>query len=561
MSTLEQTTIGKSTILKEKCPYCGKIAKELKHEIDESGTFVYLECGHGIFRDKVKEADKYEIISSDGKTLFPYQVDGLKFLENSSGRALIADEMGLGKTVQALAYLKLHPEALPALVICKAKVKMQWVREIARWCGREYFPLTLDKGIERPLEGFPIYVVTFDLIRRVTGRSRKKEQLAIINNTLEQYNAEIHENPLAKFPFKTIIIDETQQIKNPSSLRTQEVRKVCAGRQYIIGLSGTPAKNNAAEMFSILNILNPTRFPVLSSFIVKFCDQYWNGYGYKVGGIRDLEQFKAYTSDLMIRRERKEVLPDLPLINRVFHSVEVENKAIQKEYNAAIDEFDEAYYDEEPEMQNILAKMSRLRHLSGLAKVEGCVDQVAEFLRSVENEKIVVFSHHHDVAIAFERLLNAQLNDDSEEGLKDLELNPVINLVEKDTKTADNLITKLKDDPKSRVCIASTLASGEGLNLQFISRCIMLERQWNPANEEQAEARFPRPGQKADRIDATYMIALGTIDEFFTELVEKKREWIASIHKETEYTWDQSSLMKELADTLAASGKKKFKLK
>jgi len=63
----------------------------------------------------------------------------------------------------------------------------------------------------------------------------------------------------------------------------------------------------------------------------------------------------------------------------------------------------------------------------------------------------------------------------------------------------------------SRIMIASTLASSEGLNLQFCSDYGMMERQWNPANEEQAEARFIRIGQKATIVNGTYFIATGTI--------------------------------------------------
>lgn len=37
---------------------------------------------------------------------------------------------------------------------------------------------------------------------------------------------------------------------------------------------------------------------------------------------------------------------------------------------------------------------------------------------------------------------------------------------------------------------------GKGLNLQSCSDCVVLERQWKPANEKQAEARFIRIGAK-----------------------------------------------------------------
>ena len=87
----------------------------------------------------------------------------------------------------------------------------------------------------------------------------------------------------------------------------------------------------------------------------------------------------------------------------------------------------------------------------------------------------------------------------------------------------------------------------------------MLERQWNPANEEQAEARTHRFGQK-NAVTATYMLASGTIDEKFTELVEQKRAIVAATMDNKNIAWEQSSLVKELAAILVSTGKKKWSL-
>lgn len=55
--------------------------------------------------------------------LRPFQKAGVKWAADRGGRVLIADEPGLGKTLQALGFLTLHPEALPALVICPATLR------------------------------------------------------------------------------------------------------------------------------------------------------------------------------------------------------------------------------------------------------------------------------------------------------------------------------------------------------------------------------------------------------------------------------------------------------
>ncbi len=40
--------------------------------------------------------------------LYPFQREGVAFLEARNGKALIADTMGLGKTIQSLSWLYLH---------------------------------------------------------------------------------------------------------------------------------------------------------------------------------------------------------------------------------------------------------------------------------------------------------------------------------------------------------------------------------------------------------------------------------------------------------------------
>jgi SNF2 family DNA or RNA helicase len=117
--------------------------------------------------------------------------------------------------------------------------------------------------------------------------------------------------------------------------------------------------------------------------------------------------------------------------------------------------------------------------------------------------------------------------------------------------------------------IASTLSGGEGLNMQFMNDCIVLERQWNASNEEQAEGRFSRIwnnawGPKPDFgiVNANYLVAVGTIDEFLAELVEKKRLMFAETMsgESSKERWSQTELFQELADILRSKGGKRFGL-
>lgn len=526
-----------------RCPKCNKVA-ESKRSFDIAGQTVHLlKCDHILRMHQIAKRDAENIVSLDGKRLFKFQCEGVDFISKSGGRALIADEMGLGKTVQALAWLALYlDEATPVAYFLKSSLKIQWQHEIMRWISKSEDPddaelaQVIETSRDKFLPGIRHYIFSFDILRRFKDGKLKEM--------------------FEKRGIKTIIIDECQQIKNPESQRTKQVRDLCALPciENIIGLSGTPIKNNASEYFSILNILHSERFPRFSTFLYNDCDSYFNGYGYKTGGLRDPEGFKRKTRDFIIRRERKEVMPDLPTVSRSYQFREL-GKDVEEAYKTAFLQFRDDYFtggaSSFAENSNILAYMSRMRHLAGLSKVEPCVEHLEEFLLETDRQ-IVVFIHHKDVGERIHRLLS---NSCALMGEK----KPLMLTSDLNSEQRDSVVQAFKNQ-ESRILIASTLASGEGLNLQFCSDCILLERQWNPANEEQAEGRFIRIGQLSDKVSATYFVAVGTIDELFAQIVEQKREICAKTLGGEAVAWDQSSLMKELAEVLARQGGKMWSL-
>jgi SNF2 family DNA or RNA helicase len=533
-----------STIIKQTCPAidketgkpCGKIAVELVRVPLGNDFLITLECGHLVTEGRLGSADDTytNIVSSDGKRLMPYQIEGVKRIEAANARAILADMQGLGKTVQALALLKLHKdELLPCVIFPPATVKMQWLHEIDRWCGREGFVTqVISSGKEFCAPGFNVYIVTYEMAK---------------NENVWQY---------VKDDIKFVILDECQRIKNHLSERAKAVQKLCKNVPHILPMSGTPIKNNAGEYFTVLNLVQPRRYPNYSRFIEQECDSYHNGWGYKVGGLKNPDKFAQDTKDFIIRRTKDEVLKDLPEFSRRFFHVEMDGK-VKKAYIDLIKELDDILYDHDMNaMEQGAAKiaiMSKMRHITGLSKIPAVAEQIREFLESQPiDKKLTVFTHHQDVM----DLLAAECHEFMQE------MGLTKPLLMKGTLSADDrykLALRFREDEKARVMIASTLAAGEGLNLQFCSDAIMMERQWNPANEEQAEARFHRYGQK-NAVVVNYSIVSETIDEYFTELVEQKRAIVAGALDNKEVQWDQNSLMSDLAMILVTKGKKAWKL-
>jgi SWI/SNF-related matrix-associated actin-dependent regulator 1 of chromatin subfamily A len=521
-----------SHIIKFKCPVCEKPTEEKERYSFGSSVLISLKCGHSIPADNLKSADnRYEFKSTDDKSLRPYQIEGIKFAEESNVRCLIADEQGLGKTVQSLGVLRLHPELTPAVIVTKTTIKRQWYFEVHRWAAEcNYRIQVIQSKKERAIPGLDVYIISWDLAKNEGIFSLVKDDL------------------------KTLILDECQQIKNHLSDRAKAIQDLAANIPHVMATSGTPIKNNAGEYFTILNILQPARFPTYQGYINKYCDAYESMYSQKIGGLANPEQFYDDTKDFIIRRLRKEVAPEIPEVDRQFFHVEF-NKSFHNAYREGLKELEELMYSEEDSMTMATQKiaiMTKLRKITGLSKVPDCIDFVEEFLENEPDRKLVIFAHHHDVV----NLLVIQIN----KMLEAIGAQPVLNLTAAlDGNKRAEIVEKFKSNRDRRIMIASTLSAGEGLNLQFCSRAIMLERQWNPANEEQAEGRFARIGQ-TDNIVMTYMIALGTIDEYFTELVEAKRAIVANTLDKKEMTWNEEGLMKELAETLVSKGMKAWRL-
>ena len=66
-------------------------------------------------------------------TLRPFQTLAVAFAEKNDGRILNSDEQGLGKTIETLAWIQLHRDRTPVIIVCPASLKLNWEREIKTW--------------------------------------------------------------------------------------------------------------------------------------------------------------------------------------------------------------------------------------------------------------------------------------------------------------------------------------------------------------------------------------------------------------------------------------------
>lgn len=575
--------LGKKTVAKEKFAF---------EHIDKDGNtvkLITLECFHILKRvipkgtpfDKMMSNDWQENVKncqhvfptkkevkeakSNGLTLAPnkckncheyklfnFQVLGARAAE--SGLSMqkgfgIFDDMGLGKTLQSLAVVKYHLELCPFLVVTKSSITYQWFKQIIRWLGPDYLPMIIRTSKDYLMPGLKAYIIPYDLLRRF---DREK---------------------LFKLGIKLVILDECQQIKNSDSSRTQEVRKLVSNDPTckVLPLSATPWKNRGDEFFPVLNMMDPIKFYSHQAYLDTHVEYYYHGNKLKMGGIRNPEKFKDFTASLLIRREYNEVMDEFPDVNRMKLNVQLDDLQ-QSEYDDATSDFVKWYNEyvisgteEQINGIEILAKLSRMRHITGLAKIPATLTFMENFVEDTDR-KMVIFVHHKDVGQLMYRALT---NPDKatnpewyelaktikEQGIK------VFSYTSADTgKPSGFQIQEDFNASKRAFMVASTLACGEGLDLQTCADTIMHERQWNPQNEDQAApGRFRRIGQESSQINITVPEATETVDEYLDNIVEDKRgRFHVVMNKGEVIRWSEGDLGKELGAMIATKHKEKM---
>ena len=522
------------------CPKCGKIAIEVSRMKFGKEFMVKLKCGCSMFTKQLETIEAPDDLTSylTKDKPFEYQLETLDFIKFAGGRVGIFHEQGLGKTICAALALRTHKiQMLPALAICKSNISHQWMKQFINWVDFNGLVQIIESSKDWILPGCHLYVISYDLLRRM-----EPAKLAMFDVC------------------QTVIIDECQHIKNVQSQRANNVRAICRDKKYVMALSGTPIKNHAGEYFSILNILKPERFPSQKNYEFKYVDTYYNGFKLSVGGLKNEKLFRQNTEDFIIRYEQKDVMPDLPDLIRDFRYLDID-KDLRKAYDKAENELVDYVNTNEGESgfaqhQHILAYLSKMRQITAVAKVGAVVEDIEEVMENT-NEKLIVFLHHHiarDILLANLEKLCASKGWAAP-----------LAITERTSKDSAENIKRKFADPNSphRIIVLGTLASGEGLDglQESCSMMYMLERQWNPSNEEQPEKRLHRIGQK-NIVRAKYPIAVGTVDEMFTELVEKKRQNVKQTMGDSEViNWDETSTVRDLVDAIMTKrGGKKWQM-
>lgn len=432
--------------------------------------------------------------------LRPYQKTGLnwlKFLRDFQWGGILADDMGLGKTIQVITLICQLEEENPnlkVLIVAPTTLLFNWKKEL------EKFSPHLDYFIHH---GF-----RYDTIEELTKHQLVLTSYGLVINDLEL---------LQKIDWDLIIADESQAIKNTSSLRYKAMVRL-KGKQKI-ALTGTPIENGIHELYAQMNFTNPGFFKTFNHFTEHFLTPIKKGEGDVV------QSLKKQITPFVLRRTKKEVLTELP--DKIEELLFCEMGAVQRavyeskreEYrNFLLQKFDESGPDQSKMF--VLEGLTRLRQIcdspqltgdtgtQSSAKIELLKEHILE---KTGNHKILVFSQF----VKMLDLIRGQLDQSK---IPYSYLDGQTSLPERERQ-----VQRFQENESIRVFLISLKAGGTGLNLTAADYVYIVDPWWNPAVENQAIDRCYRMGQEK-HVVAYRMICQNSIEEKIMELQSAKRQ-------------------------------------
>ncbi len=441
-------------------------------------------------------------------TLRPYQQRGyswLAFLRRWGLGACLADDMGLGKTVQTLAAIQQdRREGVegPTLLVCPTSVLNNWRKEAARFTPD--LPLMVHHGPGR---------------RRDVEFVEAARQYAIV---VASYGVLVRDvRFMAEVPWRGIVLDEAQNIKNPATRQARAARSL--GADYRVALTGTPVENHVGDLWSVMQFLNPGLLGTEGEFK--------RNYFIPIQAERDegaAQRLQRATGPFILRRLKTDraVITDLPekVETKEFCPLTREQATL---YEAVLREAEQALEAAEGIERRgaILGTLTKLKQVcnhprqllgdnSAIAGRSGKLARLQDMLEEIVavGDRALIFSQFAEMGGILQRHIQDTF------GKEALFLHGGVS-----RRQRDRMVERFQDTKNGPpVFILSLRAGGTGLNLTAANHVFHYDRWWNPAVENQATDRAFRIGQTSNVQVHKFMCA-GTLEERIDLMIEAKQ--------------------------------------
>ncbi|WP_462281584.1 DEAD/DEAH box helicase [Salinivirga cyanobacteriivorans] len=483
------------------------------------------------FQHLIKDQRNFDIPDEINATLRAYQKSGynwMRRLREYNFGGCLADDMGLGKTLQTLSLLSYHhlhsngntlrtqhneheategqldlfseqlktlERKATSLIIAPASIVHNWQNETQKFAPHLKIKQHIGNARTQNINNFRFY----DLVITTYG---------VIRNDIKD---------LEKFLFDYIVIDESQNIKNPDSVIYKAVSRLQSQNKLV--LTGTPIENSLTDLWAQLNFINPG----LTGSQKWFKDYY----AVPIEKNQDqerLQKLKKLTAPFVLRRTKNEVAKDLPPLT---------------EQSILCDMTDEQYQLYEEKKSATRNALMQVISKDGIGRNTTLILKALNELRQVANNPVMLDENYSGSAGKTE-IVSRHLENLVAEKHKVLVFSSFVkhlNLIEQichekkwdytmltgQTQNREAVIEEFQQDDNNHIFLISLKAGGVGLNLTAADYVLMLDPWWNPAAEAQAINRAHRIGQDKNVIVYRY-ITKDTIEEKIRTLQGKKQK-------------------------------------
>ena len=422
--------------------------------------------------------------------LYPYQKQGyqwMRFITDSRCGCILGDEMGLGKTLQIIALIAEQKQMGrgQSLVIAPVSLLENWKREFEKFTEGISFYIhhgPRRTGLYTDLLGFDVVIISFNT--------------AVSDQSL-----------IRMIDWNLLIVDEAQNIKNPSAQRTRAIKKIPC--HTAIAVTGTPFENHISDIFSLMDFIFPSILGKQTDFEKEYSDD--------LDGARKLE---PYLTPLMLRRRVSEVAQDLPErieIPQILNMTQEEVLGYEEEREAILSNFDRC--------NATLPMIQKLRmyctHPS-IINEAACIDptlscrkyqRLCELLEEINSlgEKTILFTSYNKMFDILSKDIPVRF------GIPVMTINGAT-----PSENRQSIVDKFSSIHGAALLVLNPRAAGVGMNITAANRVIHYNLEWNPSLEDQASARAYRKGQNKT-VFIYRLYYKDTVEEIINERIEKKR--------------------------------------
>lgn len=514
----------------------GKTLKLKKHHIGLINDLAEDSLANVTLERKLQRLSDFEDIADTQMpvhfkgSLRDYQKAGynwFSFLREYNFGGCLADDMGLGKTIQTLAMLQKVKEddqlletQTTSLIIMPTSLIYNWLTEAKKFTPKLKILAHTGTNRNKDVANFANY----DIIITTYGVTR------------------VDVDELKNFYFNYIILDESQNIKNPASKSFKAVRSLKSKHKLI--LSGTPVENSVSDLWSQLTFLNPGLLGTQAFF--------YEEYVQAIEKKKDEEKARKLQSIIkpfVLRRTKEQVAAELPpKTEQVIYCDMSEDQAAYYEKtksayrNDLLQSMDDGTFAQK--QVQLLQGLTALRQLanhpvmidrtyvSDSGKFENVIHTLDNVLKG--GHKVLVFSQFVKHLDIFKKHFEAE--------------NIPFAYLDGATRNRGEIVSEFQQNTDLKVFLISIKAGGVGLNLTQADYVFILDPWWNPAVEQQAIDRTHRIGQDK-KVFIYKFIAKDTVEEKILALQNRKKSLANSLIT-TEESFFKSLSKEDIRDIL-----------